>query len=167
MASCILTTKDISIIETMLERNPETTSPLASLMRAKIAAATIVFRNDVPETAVTLNSRVSYRVDGGEPDTRIVAQAHMNSAVGCFLPITTMRGLALLGMTQGEMVRIPGRGRVMEEIELVAVLHQPEAAQRRKLVPRPVVPALRLIRGGKVDRPPIAPFDDDWGPGAA
>lgn len=168
MAACILTTKDISILETMLERNPETTSPLASLMRAKIADATVVFRDDVPETAVTLNSRVSYRVDGGEPDTRIVAQAHMNSAVGCFLPVTTMRGLALLGMTQGETVRIPGRGRVMEEIELLAVLHQPEAAQRRKLAPRPAVPALKLIHGGKVDRPPpIAPFDDDWGPGAA
>ena len=168
MASCILTTKDISILETMLERNPEKSSALACLMRAKISAATVVFRDDVPETAVTLNSRVSYRVDGGEPDTRIVAQAHMNSAVGCFLPITTMRGLALLGMMQGETMRISGRGQAMEDIELVAVLHQPEAAQRGRPSSRPkTAPAFRLIQGGKPDRPAIAGFDEDWGPGAA
>lgn len=168
MASCILTTKDISILETMLERNPEKGSALACLMRAKITAAKIVFRDDVPETVVTLNSRVSYRIDGGEPDTRIVAQAHMNSAVGCFLPVTTMRGLALLGMMQGETMRIPGREGAMEDIELVAVLHQPEAAQRGRTASRPkAAPIFRLIQGGKVDQPVIAGFDEDWGPGAA
>lgn len=177
MSTCILTTKDISIIEVMLERNPDKLSPLARLMRAKADGAQIVFREDVPETVATLNSRVSYRVNGGEPDTRIVSQSAMNASVGHFLPVTTMRGLALLGMMQGQTITVPGRDGADESIELLEVLHQPEAAQRRMTAApetRRPAPFLTLVSGGKTGANAPAPgrlamagFDDDPGPSAA
>lgn len=168
MSSCTLTTKDISILETMLERSPDRLDPVALFLRAKIDGARIVFREDIPETIATLNSRLTFRVDGGEPDTRIISQSSMNVSVGQFLPITTLRGLALLGMMQGQDAVIPARDGE-EKIELLAVLHQPEAAQRRMRMDRNApAPALRLIFGGKADTPPaFGDYDDDPGPSAA
>ena len=168
MSSCILTTKDIAILETMLDRSPDRLTPVALMLRAKIETARIVFREDVPETVATLNSRLSFRVNGGEPDSRIISQSAMNASVGHFLPITTLRGLALLGMMQGQSAMIPARDGE-EEIELLSVLHQPEAAQRKMRNERAApAPALRLIFGGKADAPATRrKFDDDPGPSAA
>ena len=175
MTACILTTKDFTILEVMLERSLDEGAPLARLLRAKTSAARVVFREDIPATIATLNSRVTFAINGAPPDTRIISQASMSAPTGHFQPLTTLRGLALLGMMQGQTVVIEGHDGNEEQIDLLRVDHQPEAAQREMRAashPRHPAPILTLVSGGKPthDRahaPAFAGFDDDPGPSAA
>jgi regulator of nucleoside diphosphate kinase len=176
--TCILTTKDLTILEIMLERRLGRDDPLTPVLRRKMASATIVFRDDVPADVATLNSRVAFSVDGGETDTRVISHESSGSSVGLFLPVTSARGLALIGMSEGQTARLTRRDGTEETIMLENVLYQPEAARREKEKTsgqRPLAqqrPALRLIRGAYYDEPRPIPAGtgggcDDPGPSAA
>lgn len=174
---CILTTKDFTILEVMRDRCLGRDDPLAPILKRKIESAVVVFRDDVAENVATLSSRVTFRVDGREPDTRILAHDRITSPVGLFLPITTPRGLALLGLGEGEHFHLTNQDGVEERIVLEKVHYQPEAARREKTSTAEVAsaarggPVLRLIRGAYFDRPEPALVDpggfDDPGPSAA
>jgi regulator of nucleoside diphosphate kinase len=173
--ACILTTKDLTILEVMLDRCLGMDDPMAPLLRRKINTAQVVFRDDVPADVATLSSRVVFSVDGRGPDTRIISHDRMTSPIGLFLPITTFRGLALLGQSEGQEFRLPGQDGREESVRLDQVLYQPEAARREKEAldrsgtATPRKPALRLIRGGQPEIARIVPggFDDPDGPTAA
>ncbi|MEW9835110.1 nucleoside-diphosphate kinase [Mesorhizobium marinum] len=173
---CILTTKDFTILEVMRDRC-DAGSPLAPILKKKLETALVVFRDDVPENVATLSSRVTFTVDGSEADTRILSHDAMSSSVGTFQPISTARGLALLGMAEGEDFHLVDRNGREERIVLEKVQYQPEAARRAR---ESVVAqadaahrksALRLIRGAFYDQPAVAPAGtsggDDPGPSAA
>ncbi|MBX3532401.1 MAG: nucleoside-diphosphate kinase [Rhizobiaceae bacterium] len=176
----ILTTKDFTILEVMHDRCPAG-DPLAQMLKRKLDGATVVFRDDVPEDVATLSSRVRFSVNGGAPDTRIISHDTMTSAVGLFLPITVARGLALLGLSEGQSFSYLDVDGETQVVRLEAVLHQPEAARRQKeIAARPVAPAtgrpaLKLVRGGMERATPVvaaAPAGgwqapDDPGPSAA
>jgi regulator of nucleoside diphosphate kinase len=123
---------------------------------------------------------VTFSVDGREPDTRIHSHDRLSSPPGIFLPITTARGLALLGLCAGQALSLPKPDGGEERIVLEAVLYQPEAAKREKdLLARLATPAarrasLRVITGGNSrqvagsgGRIPAADGFDDPGPSAA
>ncbi len=167
--SCILTTKDLTILEVMAERSEDLRSAHTQLLRQKIAAASVVFREDVAENVATLNSRLLFRAGDAEPEQRIISQARMSAPTGHFQPITTLRGLALLGLRTGQQLTIQTSSGDEEEITLLDVLHQPEAAQRRMLLGKlRTGPRLTLITGGLQAAPAIAgDYDDDPGPTAA
>lgn len=176
--ACILTTKDLTILEVMLDRCLGRDDPMAPILRRKINAAQIVFRDDVPADVATLSSRVVFSVDGRDPDTRIISPDRMTSPIGLFLPITTFRGLALLGLAEGQEFSLPGQDGELETVRLEKVLYQPEAARREKevfdrtSVAPPSKPVLRLIRGARYGQPefkavePAGPHEPD-GPSAA
>ena len=79
--TCILTTKDLTILEVMLARCLGREDPMAPLLRRKIDSATVVFSDDVPPDVATLNSRVNFSVDG-RSDSRILAQGVAGGSVG-------------------------------------------------------------------------------------
>lgn len=175
---CILTTKDLTILEVMLDRCLGRDDPMAPLLRRKIDGAEIVFRDDVPSDVATLSSRVVFSVDGREPDTRVISHDRMNSPTGLFLPVTTLRGLALLGLSEGQSFSLRGLDQALETVRLERVLYQPEAARREKAIfdragtVTPRKPALRLIRGALYDHAGIDPVElagsyDPDGPSAA
>jgi regulator of nucleoside diphosphate kinase len=175
--ACTLTTKDFTILEVMLDRCQGRDDPMADLLTRKINGALVVFRDDVPGNVATLSSRVVFSVDGREPDTRIVSHDRMTSPIGLFLPITTPRGLALLGLTEGQSIRIPGQDGQEELVLLEKVLYQPEESRReREALARhesmrrgkPVLRLVRNVRDGLGDDMlhGAAPFDDP-GPSAA
>lgn len=187
--TCILTTKDFTILEVMRDRRRGHEDPLAPILKRKLEAATIVFREDVPETVATLSSRVTYSVDGRTPDTRVISHDHLSMPMGMFLPITTRRGLALLGLSEGEeFVLQDGAGR-QERILLQKVHFQPEAARRSgggstggsgeageaelQAMPEPARrrPLLKLVHGALAgaDRPRAGGYNgpEDPGPSAA
>lgn len=170
MPDFILTTKDFTILEVMFDRCLDKDSPMCRLLGRKLANAEVVFREDIPPTVATFNSRVSFQVEGGRPDTRIISQDRMTTPIGHFLPITTLRGLALLGASEGQQLVIPGRDGEKEHIRLLRVIHQPEAAQRKvhgEWKGHGRGPILKLIAGGKETAPAIMVPDDDPGPSAA
>ncbi|HEU4985550.1 MAG TPA: nucleoside-diphosphate kinase [Rhizobiaceae bacterium] len=175
--ACILTTKDFTILEVMLDRCKSTDSELAGLLRQKLNEARVVFREDVPDDVATLNSRLIYRVDGGPTNTRIISHALMGSPVGLFLPITNPRGLALLGLSEGQVFE-RGTPEGLESILLEKVAYQPEAERRRKNQGVPGGkshsgrPALSLVHSSDGGGPARVRFTavedpDDPGPTAA
>jgi regulator of nucleoside diphosphate kinase len=172
---CVLTTKDFSILEAMREQYLAQGDPLAEIIRRKLAGATVTFLDDVPANVVTLNSRVTYRIDGGVPDTRIIAHGEMRGSIGMLLTISNPRALALLGLAEGENFTFGGRSVPEQTATVEAVIYQPEAAKRNARpaadVPPPL-PGLRLVHSA--DRVAPAPAwrssgrgNDDPGPSAA
>lgn len=178
--TCILTAKDLTILEVMLDRCQGAGDPMRAVLSRKIESANVVFREDISPDVATLSSRVTFRVDGREPDTRILSHDRLSSPPGIFLPITTARGLALLGLSAGQAFSLPKPDGGEERILLDAVLYQPEAAKREKdLLAGLATPAarrasLRVIAGGNSGQlmgfggRTSAPDDlDDPGPTAA
>lgn len=179
---CQLTTKDFTILEVMLERCLGQDDPLRELLRRKLDNATVMFRDDIPANVVTLSSRVAYRVDDGPAETRIVAHDEMRGMVGSVLPISNPRGLALMGLAEGQTITIRRADGTAEKITVQEVVYQPEAAKREAEGlrsggrPRKGGPILRLVHRSD-DLPPrpirvmpMPPFDggpDDPGPSAA
>jgi regulator of nucleoside diphosphate kinase len=128
--TCILTTKDLTILEVMLDRCLGRDDTLAPVLERKINSALIMIRDDVPENVATLSSRVTFSVDGKPAETRIISHEPMTSPTGMFLPVTSPRGLALLGLVEGQEFRLAGRDGGEERILLEKILYQPEAARR-------------------------------------
>lgn len=169
-----LTTKDYTILEVMLERFQGRDPVLVDLLTRKIAGAKVVFRADIAPDVATLSSRAVYRVDHGPQETRIIAHDEMRGLVGTVIPITNPRGLALLGLAEGDSMSFKGSGGEVETVTLLKVAYQPEAA-RSELRPafpglpaRP--PALRLVHS-RDEGPPRQSLPgeepDDPGPSAA
>jgi regulator of nucleoside diphosphate kinase len=176
--TCILTTKDFTIVEVMRDRCLGHDDALEPILKRKIESAIVMFRDDVPDDVATMSSRVTFSVNGRDPDTRIISPDKMTSMVGMFLPVTTLRGLALLGLAEGERFVFTNRDGVEERILLEKVDYQPEAARREKealerhsLERAPGKPSLRLVRGAFDERAPLVPVSpdgfDDPGPSAA
>lgn len=176
--TCILTTKDFTIVEVMRDRCLCRDDPLAPILKRKIESAIVVFRDDVPGDVATMSSRVTFSVNGRDPDTRIISHDRMASPIGMFLPLTTLRGLALLGLSEGEHFILANGDGIEERILLEKVHYQPESARREKqALERHAIgqahgrPSLRLIRGTLYDKPPLAAVSPDGshdpGPSAA
>ncbi|MCZ8547999.1 nucleoside-diphosphate kinase [Mesorhizobium qingshengii] len=182
--SCQLTTKDYTILEVMRERHPARDETFSAILRRKISSAVVVFREDIPATVVTLSSRVAYRVNNGPAETRIVAHDEMRGLVGMLLPITNPRGVALLGLAEGQSMSIPAADGGVETLTVQEVVYQPEAARRERLKLtegaaqdslRPGGPILRVVHRSdelqdKADDKAMAAFNagfDDPGPSAA
>lgn len=174
MSTTLLTAKDFSVLETMLERCLGQQDALRPILEAKLSSATVVFQDDVPPGVVTLNSRVRYRVDERPAETRIVSHGAMRGMVGSLLPVTHPRGLALLGLAEGGAFSII-RDERTETISVLEVVYQPEAARREKARLAGIRrPHLQLVHS--VDRPAETAFarqtmtpasPDDPGPSAA
>ncbi|MCC0042899.1 MAG: hypothetical protein H6892_00455 [Brucellaceae bacterium] len=83
--TCVLTTKDFTILEVMRERCLGRDDPLAPLLDRKMESARVVFSDDIPENVATLNSRVTFCAGAHDADTRILSHDHMQHApVGMF-----------------------------------------------------------------------------------
>jgi len=169
---CLLTTKDFTLLEAVIDDPFVRDSPLRPLMERKMAAATVVFRQDLPEDAASLNSRITFSIDGRR-DTRILTTGRMTTPVGMLLPVDTLRGLALLGLREGQKIIVENADGFQEQVLLEAVNFQPERAMKALDGPqvrmRPVgKPMLRLLKGGAPCRQRPAPEKpEDPGPSAA
>ena len=146
-----LTTKDYTILEVMLERYHGRDATMSTILRRKVSQALVMFRDDIPPTVVTLSSRVAYRVNDGPAETRIIAHDEMRGLVGMLLPITNPRGLALLGLAEGQSMTIPKADGSVETLTVQEVIYQPEGARRERFKlthgadPIPGRPVLRVV----------------------
>ncbi len=130
---CILTTRDFTLLEAMLDDPFVRDTRLVPVLRRKIATAIVVFREDLPENVASLNSRVTYRIDGASRDTRVLSDDRMTTPIGMLLPVTTLRGMALLGLAEGQEFVLTNVDSVEERILLETVHYQPEKAMRRRV----------------------------------
>lgn len=172
--TCILTIRDFAMLEGLSDGRLSGNDPLVPILRRKIDRARVVFRADVPANVATLSSRVTFSVDGRDPETGVLSRDRMAAGADRFVPISTPRGLALLGLAEGQEFVITNGEGSEERIRLETVEYQPEAARRAKEdsgAPAQRKPALKLIRGSNDDprRLAAATADgpDDPGPSAA
>ena len=181
--TCRLTSKDFSILEVMLERRIASGEAILPLLKCKVANASVVLVDSIEPNVATLNSRVMFRINGGQAETRTLVQSDVRDMVGVAMPITTMRGLALLGLAEGQSVLIERSTGMTDLILLEKVLYQPEAARRQFAPKRHVAtttpshrPALRLVHSAPANVTPLGerseirqrgPYNDDPGPSAA
>lgn len=182
-----LTAKDFTLLEAMHERLPAG-DPLAQILKRKIDGATVMFPDDAPAHVATLGSRLLFREDGGEPQTRILADDAAPAPDGRCVPVTTALGLALVGLAEGQSFSYADADGDVRSVRLEAVLRQPEAARnsgegphrdeaRQPAAPERRRPAFRVISGGYDGAPAPAPAPaarrpgwtppDDPGPSAA
>ena len=180
MTGALLTEKDFAVLEAMLVRRQALGDPLAVLIERKLADAAVVPSDGIDAGVATLNSRVAFRVGSLEPEERTLVRHEGRGAVGRGLPVDTRRGLALLGMAEGQTAPLPRRGGGHETIWLKKVLYQPEAARRAEdrvaAAPRRGRPSLVLVHDAGRDWQPLGwpekirqewSGDDDPGPTAA
>lgn len=126
---CCVTAKDFTILENMLKRTPPYNEGLLRLLRRKLAMATVLLPEDIAPQVATLNSRVEYRIDGGRTECCVLVRGEDNASRGLTLPISTLRGLALLGLTAGDSVSIERPDGHSETVFLENVAYQPEGAR--------------------------------------
>ena len=178
--SCQLTTKDYTILEVMRDRYQGRDPTMSAILQRKVSLALVMFRDDIPPNVVTLSSRVAYRVNDGPAETRIVAHDDMRGLAGMLLPITNPRGLALLGLAEGQSMTISNPDGKLDTLTVQEVVYQPEAARRERLrladgnEPRPGTPILRLVhradgpdKSAKKVMAAVESGFDDPGPSAA
>jgi len=173
----MLTTKDYTILEVMLDRRLGTDDALAPLLRRKISEAVVMFRDDIPANVVTLNSRATYRVDDSPAETRILTHDEMRGLVGLALPLANRRGLAMIGLAEGQITSVERPDGGAETLTVLQVAYQPEAARREKARMAPNDdrrPVLRVVHSSDEPRPQaskrvltMATDFDDPGPSAA
>ncbi len=174
-SACQLTTKDATILEGILadlEGRQLGGSPVARLMRRKLAHARISFRDDIAPCVATINSRVEFRAGDGPAQVSMLTFGGENARPGATLSVSSLRGLALLGLMEGQSISIDQDGRA-EVLRLERIIHQPEFARRAKadakvaeMLAFPVA-RTRAARGGSKPQTPVDVTDDDPGPSAA
>lgn len=176
---CQLTTKDFSILQELLEKDTRHDDAFLRLLRQKLSSATVVFQEDIDPQVATINSRVEFTVDG-VADRRTLVYGGVNVFSERTLPVTTLRGLALLGLPSGESVTVERSDGREEFIRLDWVSSQPEAVIRKRMqfammpgateeAPSSVVafsPRSKPSAARMAATPP-GPDDDDPGPRAA
>ncbi len=140
-------------------------------------------RDDVDPQVATINSRVEYSVDYGPVDNRILIHGGESTVPGLTLPVTTLRGLALLGLRREASIIIARPHGPGEEMRLHRVAYQPEAAQRKEMSMQRRLPGVeawsertsQIVELGHYRRSPAADptratggsSDEDPGPEAA
>ncbi len=175
--NCRLTTKDLAVLEVMLERRRAFADPIVRMLEHKLANAGVVSIDAVEPDVVTLNSRVVFSIDAGPVETRTLVQNEGRGPVGSSLSLATRRGLCMLGMAEGQTAVIEQSDGRRESIRIKAVLYQPEAARRavrEKSASGRRPHGLTLVYSAAAGTRPLGEMagmrqtrDDDPGPSAA
>jgi len=141
LAHCFLSTKDFTALETLLEHEAYREDAFLRLLRNKLSTATVMLQEDMGPDIATIDSRIDYVIDGRQSDSRILVVGRENALSRFALPITTLRGLALLGLIAGDTVTVARPEGGVEELHLERVAFQPEADRRERLRDRPAARA--------------------------
>lgn len=163
---CQLTAKDFTYLQSLLA-SKDYGKPYLHLLREKLGGATLLLDHTIDPRIATIESRVEFSVDNEFMEQRVLTRDEGSSTHGLSLPITTLRGLALIGLREREAFELRKPNGLVETLRLIKVAYQPEAARRSR--PATVVPfqprwmkSLSGTNGGRSD-----PFNDDPGSGAA
>lgn len=175
--SCQLTTRDHAILQEMLERHTGPYTPFTRLLERKLRSSAICFRDDIPPGVVTLNTRLTYVVNGMPTGPHLLVPGNGEDLPGDALSIDTVRGLALLGLPEGAAITVALADDAVEKLRVEKVFPQVAGSAMRQ-TPR------SAIQSGGASRPDNVvsfhrarnvmsftasrgPDDDDPGPRAA
>lgn len=163
---CHLTAKDFTYLQSLLT-SKDYGGPYLDLLREKLGSATLLLDHTIDHRIATIESRIEFSVDGTFMEQRVLTRDERGATQGLALPITTLRGLALVGLRERDVFQLRKPGGALESLSLIRVAYQPEAARRTNtdtvvpFQPRWMKSVTRGTDGGP------DPVNDDPGPGAA
>lgn len=126
----ILTASNAAYLHRLLAAQTNQQHTFSNFLKAKLDAARVWPDCDVPRDVVTLDSRVTFAVNGEFTDTRIISARSRSSIVGLSLPVTHIRGVALLGLAEGQSIALIDRNHDADLLFVEKVRFQPEAQRR-------------------------------------
>ena len=170
-----LTTRDHAILQALFDAQRGPHGPYLLLLEQKLRGSALAFSDDIPADVATLGSRIAYTVDGVPAGPHVLVEGDVPGHAEDGLSMRTLRGLALLGLSEGSAVVVDLGGGARETLRVVEVLSQPEAAARGKAGAPDAGAAGKggaavvsfRPRAARPAFPEPAPDDDDPGPRAA
>lgn len=163
MTNLQLTAKDHIFLEYLLHAAKH--DPIfQQLLRRKLETANVVLPEMLDPCTATIGSHVTFSIGGGCSEQRVLTRHESMPAQGVPLPVTTLRGLALLGLRAGDIFALRTHSGVIETLRLESVSHPEARHARRQFREGTVVafPPLQATICGESQTP-----DDDPGPHAA
>jgi regulator of nucleoside diphosphate kinase len=151
---CYLSVRDFHVLEKLIDG--DILDPFFyRLVRKKITSATISAHGAVEANVETIGSRVDFLIDGQLCESLILVADEGKQPSRLTLPVTTLRGLALLGLRSGDEIVIDLADGREERLRLQKVYQGRPEQNRGSVV--------------MLARPPawFRPDDDDPGPRAA
>lgn len=124
--NAVLTAKDFRTLENLLTSDVSLEWRVRRAVRDKLRHAEVVFGADIPYDVITLGTRFRFQIDGLIPDERVLVRLCDSYPQGTAMCLSTVRGIALLGQKEGDVINLPAGGRT-EQIIVETVLFQPEA----------------------------------------
>ena len=122
-----LTERDHAILLGLARQGGLHTAAYYELLHDKLRRAEIIPLEQVEPDMATFGSFVRYRVDGGRPLEHILLLGPRPGQEQHSLSLKSLRGLALLGMREGNIFTSRSGGDQHEVIEIEMMLFQPEA----------------------------------------
>ncbi len=108
---CWMTARDHHLCYRLLQELERSGSALAVALRDRLERAVLVDSGKLPATVVTLDSCVEYLLDDSVTERRILVHRDELQTVGLHLPLATPRGIALIGLREGQETRFQENGR--------------------------------------------------------
>jgi regulator of nucleoside diphosphate kinase len=128
---CCLTEQDVRLLEQAAAIHGGPDSAIGRAVAEKIGGAAVELCDAIPPGYVTLNSRVVFRVNGGDPISRVLVHWDMFFVPGLDLSLATPWGITLLGLKVGHEVSAYWRDGTAERIVVEAIPFRPVIARRR------------------------------------
>ena len=123
----IMTKLDAERLEALIDRLPNNTAPGIEKLQDELLRATVVESKDIPADVVTMNSKVTFRIDqnGKEFSLKLVYPKDADGSADKISILAPM-GSALIGMREGATIAWPVAGGEAHEVIIVRVDEQPE-----------------------------------------
>lgn len=168
----VLTARDFTLLENLVHNWGEPFPGANEQVRRKLAAATVVFPEDLPLDVVALNCRVRFRVGTARAEERTIVGGPSEAVYGMTLALASSRGVALIGAAVGQAVEARRYDGSTEFIVVEAVPYQParpRPAVGLKVVSSQEMPERRSVAPSARSRFVASRFgdNDDPGPSAA
>ena len=160
-----LIAKDHIYIESLLHAQHQDTV-FSQLLRRKLETAEVVLPELLDPQTSTIDSQITFSVGGGNSEERVLTRHEKSAARGVPLPVTTLRGLALLGLRAGDIFALNTPSGIIEPLRLEKVCHPAQWRLHRQHEDGQIVPLPPL--SARTHSPSeTSPDDDDPGPQAA
>ena len=128
IGASVLSVRDFTALERFARLRLSPVGAAYAALLAKLEQSRMLPIDAVVSDIASLGSRVVFSVDGNAAQGRVLVLPSRHSPSGWTLPVTTPRGLALLGQAPGAVVTATCRDGTAETLRLIAVTHERDEA---------------------------------------
>jgi regulator of nucleoside diphosphate kinase len=125
-----ITTEGYRALDLLIRRHHRPGDDIARFLLGELQRAVICAPEWIRADVVTLNSRVTFAIDGTEPQTCVLVDPAHYTPTGHHVSVLTPLGAALIGLAAGSRMAFTDRQGTPATVRVEAVPFQPEAARR-------------------------------------